>query len=459
MMLVENQRDGTVQRFVGQLRDMPQANGRVRARAREALLDYIGCVYAGGQALGERRAALESLSGSEKGRGLAVGSRGDAPMKEAVFLNGLFAHALDFDDGVNRGIIHLGSPIFSVLLPLAKVSGATGEELIEAAIAGYEAAWTLADTVQPAHKLRGFHATGTCGSVGAAYAGAQLLRLDEDATVRAVSVALVSSTGMLKVLDDRSELKPYNVAKAALMALSSLEMAMAGLVVPDDALGGERGFLEIFGGRRDLPLTPPMLDGLFAIERAYIKPYAACRYCHPAIEAAARIGTSLGHNTERIVSVSVRTYDLAVRGHDHDGLDSPASAKMSIPYGVAAALVHGRAGLAEYEADVQAEEPVARLSRMVRVTSDDDFSATFPELTTAVVDVSLADGPVLSERVDHPLGEPENPLGWAGVGAKFRELVAWAGMPEGWAEEMVGCVSDVEERLPRLLELLDGRTA
>ena len=37
-------------------------------------------------------------------------------MNNAVFINGLNGHALDFDDGTNAGIIHLGSPIFSVLL-------------------------------------------------------------------------------------------------------------------------------------------------------------------------------------------------------------------------------------------------------------------------------------------------------------------------------------------------------
>lgn len=426
-------------------------------RVKESLLDYIACVYAGRHALGERGCTLEAEFSAENGHGLAIGSRANAPMGTAAFLNGLFAHALDYDDGVNRGIIHLGSPVFSVLLPLASTNGVSGDDLIQAAVAGYEAAWTLADTVQPAHKLRGFHATGTCGCVGAAYAGARLLGCDEGATFRAVSTALVSATGMLKVLDDDSELKPYNVAKAAMLAVAAVNVAQAGFEVPDDALGGERGFLDVFAGSRDLPVTPPLLDGKYAMERTYTKPYAACRYCHPAIEAASLIGGDIGHDCDGVESISVRTYDLAVRGHDHDGLESPASAKMSIPYGVAVALLFGRAGLAEYEPDIHGDSRVARIARSVKVSPDSSCSELFPEETVATVEVRMRSGAVLSRTVKHPKGEPENPLGREGVCAKFRELISWAGMSDGWADEVIGCVFDVEERLPRLLELLDGR--
>lgn len=48
----------------------------------------------------------------ETGEFNTIGTGKRLSLKEAVFLNGLNAHALDFDDGTNSGIIHLGSPIF-----------------------------------------------------------------------------------------------------------------------------------------------------------------------------------------------------------------------------------------------------------------------------------------------------------------------------------------------------------
>ena len=52
---------------------------------------------------------------------------------------------------------------------------------------------------------------------------------------------------MLKVLDDGSELKPYNVAKTALLALSAIRLAKAGFKGHPDPLGG-RGFLKMMTG-------------------------------------------------------------------------------------------------------------------------------------------------------------------------------------------------------------------
>ena len=63
---------------------------------------------------------IYSLRSRRAGAFTAVGVKQKMGLKDAVFLNGLNGHALDFDDGTNTGIIHLGSPIFSVLLPLAQ---------------------------------------------------------------------------------------------------------------------------------------------------------------------------------------------------------------------------------------------------------------------------------------------------------------------------------------------------
>ena len=128
----------------------------------------------------------------------------------------------------------------------------------------------------------------------------------------AFAIAAVSSTGMLKVLDDGSELKPYNVAKSALLGLVATQMAKAGFVGHHDVLGGDRGFLRIMTGSSDVDVCEPLLNGTYAIEKAYIKPYAACRYCHPSIEAAIKLRPLVA--IEEIDSIVVRTYSLAVAG-------------------------------------------------------------------------------------------------------------------------------------------------
>ena len=188
-------------------------------RARQSLLDYVAVTTAGAKFQNKKIKDYIAFANPEQGEFTVIGTKETLALKEAVFLNGLNAHALDFDDGTNSGIIHLGSPIFSLLLPLAQRYDVKIEDMLKAAVIGYETSYTMAVSIQPGHKALGYHATGTCGVLGAAIAASYMLDFSEEERYNAFAAACVSATGMLKVLDDGSELKPYNVAKAALLAL------------------------------------------------------------------------------------------------------------------------------------------------------------------------------------------------------------------------------------------------
>ena len=199
----------------------------VMARTRRSLLDYLAVTCAGAAFQREKLEAYRAFARPEEGAFRVIGTGWNVTLKEAVFLNGLNGHALDFDDGTNSGIIHLGSPVFSLLLPLARRYGVSTEELIRAAVIGYEASYTMAVSIQPGHKAMGYHATGTCGTLGATLAAAYMLGFSEEERFQAFAAACVAASGMLKVLDDGSELKPYNVAKTALLSLTALQLAKA----------------------------------------------------------------------------------------------------------------------------------------------------------------------------------------------------------------------------------------
>lgn len=274
--------------FLKKIDDVAQGDfpERIYLRAKRAMLDYLCVTIAGAAFQKDKLSDYIEFSQPEAGLYKPVGMESTYSLKETVFLNGLNGHALDFDDGTNAGIIHLGSPIFSVLLPLAQKHGCSMKEVLRAAVLGYEASFTMARSIQPKHKAMGYHATGTCGVLGIAVAVSYLLGFTEYERKNAFAIACVSATGMLKVLDDGSELKPYNVAKSALLGLVACQMAKAGFKGHYDPLSGERGFLKMMTGTEDIDFVEPLLDGTFAVEKAYTKPYAACRYCHPSIEAA-----------------------------------------------------------------------------------------------------------------------------------------------------------------------------
>ncbi|HJH60378.1 MAG TPA: MmgE/PrpD family protein [Bacteroidetes bacterium] len=423
-------------------------------RTKLALLDYIGVTLAGYYEQRELiKTIIESFCGIS-GEIYPVGISTPMSMNNAVFLNGLNAHALDFDDGTNAGIIHLGSPIFSVLLALAQKYDLGGEELLKAAIIGYETSFTMAKSIQPMHKKRGYHATATCGLLGIAMASSLVLKFDENKTKQAISIAALSATGSLKVLEDSSQLKPYNVGKTALLGLISVQMANAGFIGPDDAFSGVAGFLNQMYGSESVQFVPCMMNETYAIEKAYIKPYAACRYTHPSIDVALELRKKIPVQNDDIESVSIKTYSLAVKNHDHIDIKGSASAKMSIPYNFAVTYLTGKTGMEAFTKEILDDPSVIKLTKKVTVEEDALMTAAFPKETMATVSMRFKDGSICEGKSILPKGEPENPLSDEEIFEKFKKLALYGGKTLEDAERIIDAVMNVESQLPALLNFL-----
>lgn len=443
------------QRFVSEIdkiarRDLPS---KVMSRARNSLLDYLAVTCAGTAFQKEKMKKYLDFVCPESGKFNAIGLHTSLALKDAVFLNGLNAHALDFDDGTNSGIIHLGAPIFSLLLPLTQRYNITLEAMLKAAVIGYETSYTMAVSIQPHHKSLGFHATGTCGMLGATLAAAYMLGFSEEERYQAFATACVAASGMLKVLDDGSELKPYNVAKTSLLSLTSLQLAKAGFKGHNDPLGGCRGFLKMMAGDENIEIKPVLLNGTYAIMKSYTKPYASCRYTHPSVEAAIHLSLQKNIKPEDVKSINITTYDLAVFGHDHTDIKSTYSAKMSIPYSTAVALTFGKAGLQEFTNKVMENPTIQDLTKKVKVTSDQALSDIFPQKQSSIVSIITKKG-FFSERVDFPKGEPENPLSENEFYERYADLMTYGGIKRASYDDIYNQVKHSNPSVSNMIHYL-----
>ena len=160
-------------------------------------------------------------------------------------------------------------------------------------------------------------------------------------------------------------------------------------------------------GKENVELKPVLLNGTYAIMKSYTKPYASCRYTHPAVEAAIHMRSRV--KVEDVEEIDIQTYDLAVSGHDHTDIPGSYSAKMSIPYATAAGLMFGKAGLQEFTEEMVKEPKILDLTKKIKVEADEELSKVFPGVQAAVVTIKTKEGEY-TDRVDFPKGEPENPL-------------------------------------------------
>ena len=420
------------------------------------LIDYLGNTIAGSYINKEKCNKILINSVNINGNSPLIGLQRNVNIENAILINGLNSHVLDFDDGTNRGIIHLGAPIFTVLLPLLKNKKIHIVDFYKSVVLGYEVSYTLAASIQPEHKMCGYHATGTCGTIGAAMAIAYLLNYDKEEKKNAFSASVLSSSGSLKALEDGSDLKPYNVAKAALNAYVSSLIAIAGFKGPNDVLSGDRGFFEQFTRKNDIVLLEPLYLNTYAIEKAYINLYASWRYFHPAIDAIINIKKKYNLKSSDIEKIEIYTYKLAVKNHNHIDIQGVTSAKMSIPYSVAVAFIFGTVGLSEFNPIVIKNSEINNLASKVLVIDDDNLTKEFPTMTPAICKVYTVDNNVYSCRVDIPKGEPENPLSIDEVINKFLMLTDYSKVSRKISKEVIEIVNNLDYRYNELFDILGG---
>lgn len=413
------------------------------AKLRTCLADTVSVALAGAYDLKEKEDKLLELLGKDGEVVSPIGFTEKTSLTNAILINGLSAHFLELDDGVRYGVIHPSAPLFAAMIPVAKVYGIEWKQFALGAICGYETSIRIASALQPQHYSAGYHPTATCCTLGVAVGIAVMLGYSNEEVKDAFSTATISACGSLKVLEDFSQLKPYNCGKAAMMGYISALMAKAGFKGPNDALGGNTGFLKMMASSYNEDILTAKND-FFYVEKVYLKPYASCRHTHPEIEAAQVIRKNEGFDAHDVTDVNVLTYKGVIGKHDGNDIYGESSARMSIPYSIAISLLTGKAGITEFAEPYINDAFVLDLTKRIKIEGEEELSKLVPDKRAAIVTVRMKNGKCYSERVDYPKGEPENPLKDDELYAKFVSMTSHAHISDGKSKELFDALMKTE---------------
>ena len=409
---------------------------QVMQQARRVLLDYLGVVAGGKKYLEERHPELIAAAPS------------------AAFLNGFAAHVLELDDGHRHGMIHLGASIISAVLASAADKELSSACVLRGIVMGYEAAVRCARAIQPGHKVRGYHVSGTCGTVGSAMGVAFACGYNYEQLKSTLACAVTSAAGVLEIQEQGSKLKPYNVGRAAMDGLVAAQVGGLALPGPDDILGGKQGFLAALTDTPHPECLTDFPDGEYAIAGIYQKVHAACRHCHPAIDAVLALRKDIRFSLDQVEMIEVHTYKLAVGSHDHTDIRGISSAKLSTPFSVALALVEGSVGYADFCEDNLQDPRIKQITQKVKVLEDPDFTQRSPAVRGAKVVLYLQGGGVYESSCLYPKGEPENPLSQQELEDKFRGLALYGGLTLTECEALISEVRKAEFSLPTIMNII-----
>ena len=390
--------------------DIPE---NVLEKARRVLMDFL-CETAAGFHEGE----LASISidyaretgGREEATILCDGSKVPAPW--AALAMGIMAHSIELDDGHRWGTSHPAVAVIPAVLAMGEKTNSSFPEILKGIVIGYDAMLRAARSINPSHLKRGFHSTGTCGSIGAAAGCASILGLGSEKFAYAISMGGLQSAGLQEMLHDHPGIKPLQPGKSALAGVLSAEFASRGAKSPRTLFEGEHGRFKAMcaGEYSEIALTGVLVKR-WEILLTYTKLYPTCRHCHAAIDLVREARKVLECTERDVDSIHVKTYRLGIVEVGKIFLPSTfEEAMFSMPFSLAVALRKGNVTLQDYTPELLADKELRRVASSVTIEEDEGMNALYPEERGAWMRLVLKDGRSFEKGIPVAKGEPENPV-------------------------------------------------
>jgi 2-methylcitrate dehydratase PrpD len=402
---------------------MPPLPEAAEREARLALVDTLACMIAGA---GEQqttctRTALETAAVSGPSRSVVADMR--LPETTAALLNGIAAHALDFDDYEIPGSTHPSAPILGALVAMAEARPVTIGQVTRAYAAGYEVICRFGEALGYGHYQRGWHATATLGPIGAAAAAARLAWLGAPGIAAAMSLATSMAAGLK--LQFGTDAKALHAGLAARAGVEAAALAGAGVTAAPGVLDGPHGFLALYGapGSRGFDALAARIGQPLALVQYPIlrKPWPSCAYTHRAIEAATTLAARPGFDATAVVEAELRIPEPFLRVAGFTDPQTPNEARFSARYCVAAALADGAVTPDSFTPAAIARADVRLLMGRVRLAPYPlapglgDMSPKAPDRLR----LTLTDAAEWTQTVAEVAGGPARPMDREAVVAKF----------------------------------------
>lgn len=377
--------------------------------ARLSLVDTVGVMIAGAREPLSRRIAEHAMATRGAGPCRVVAADGrTASALAAALANGAAAHVLDFDDTIYEGIAHPSAPTLPAALAAAELAGTSDVDVLAGLAAGIEVMAALGRLFTDRIYERGVWTTAFLGAISAAAGAARAMRLDAEATGRALAMAAGQAAGSRTVMG--TDAKPYQCGRAAETGLDAALAARAGLSAPAQVLDGRFGLLGVLAqesaGRR-------ALDDL---GRASARPilgyklFPLCSAAQAAAEAVQTIAAEHGVTAAEVAWIGCRVTPFVAGCLPYDRPASQTQAQFSLPFAVACTLARGTISPPHLAGEYLAEEVrdlMSKVSTMADVKLA-DAALEIGSLEAASVTIVTAHGARFERTVLAASGLPPN---------------------------------------------------
>ena len=403
----------------------------VISRAEDLLVDWFGSAIAGKgsrpvETITQFALSMGGFDATHAGPSEILINRKTSSPFLAAMANAAASHVAEQDDVHNGSVFHPATVVFPPALACTQAIGASGEDMLVAAVAGYEVGIRVGEFLGRSH-YKVFHTTGTAGTLAAAATVGRLLKLNPEKMLNAFGSAGTQSAGLWEFLRDAADSKQLHTAHAAATGLMSAYIAQAGFTGAQHILEGRQGLAAGMSSDADPSKLVDRLGSRWALAETSFKYHASCRHTHPAADALLQVMLANKLKPSDIAKVETLVHQGAI---DVLGpVTDPATVHQSkFSMGTVLAIIahYQFAGLQEFD-EHSHDEAICLFRDRVTMTLDPEVDSAYPQRWIGKVKVHLNNGQVLDGRVDEPKGDPGNTLSRAEITDKAMRLATFSG--------------------------------
>jgi 2-methylcitrate dehydratase len=435
--------------------DIPRA---AIGQAKLLLLDTVGC----GLAASEQQVARNVLEAMANAGGApqctVIGRTAKTSFPNAVLTNGMLVRVLDFNDYVIEHDGSIGghpSDNIPVALAAGEFGSRSGRDVLAAIVVGYELYGRCKGFLERRSPWDGSSISGIIAPVMAGW----LMRLDRSTLSHAVALSVArTATSAAVRWGEMSAAKSLANALVAQNGVQAALLARYGVTGPRTIFDHPRGMQAVFPRLDAAALTLPLQADNYVM-RSNVKTYPCVATAQAAVSAALELHKLIGGDLTRLSSIRVVMADIpTVRTHqeDRDRTDpkSHEAADHSFPFLIAAALVDGTFGLAQFEDERWNNVDVRALMNRIEMTTDTELAQRAPGSYPCLLEAMGSDGRSYRTEVLYPPGFSRGALERKAVVAKFHGLTE-SHVPRAARDRIIDAVMALDES-PSLAALLSA---
>ncbi len=410
---------------------------------KQCVLDTLG-VCVGASTLAPEAAILagyvRDLGGKPEATLLGFGGRAPAPA--AALLNGSLGHMLDYDDLGESG--HPAIVTIPVALAIAeKMGGVSGRELIAAVAAGMDVMTRITQAIDVPDwtMTEGWFATQLFGFIAGAVTASRLMRLDEERMENAIGIGFNQMSGTRQMaVGAATHMRSMQAGFSGQGAVLAAELARRGIIGPKAVVEGRYGVFRTYI-RGNEPDWNAIVDGLGVrfplVQKHGFKVWPACGYTRTTNAATLYLREKHGLRPADVESITIvggtgGTQQLCEPLERKRRPQTSIDGKFSIPFTTAVMMAKGNVTLRDYTAAGLTDPAVLAMADRISYrpgTEPITGKGGSSDVSRTAVEIVTKDGRRFEHRSTGVPGDPQNPVTWDALEAKFRDCVSFSAQP------------------------------